>query len=110
MFPNEYLRINWVFWALVGLPIPEPISVAMGMADWLNPGHVLHSSIWGYSCFTENTQTPVREGFSNKGILTAFSLRVVDADKCVFYSQVTDSLLYSMSFISYLYMNNSLYA
>lgn len=30
---------------------------------------------------------------SNEGILTSFYLRVVDADKCVFYSQVIDSLL-----------------
>ena len=102
MFPNEYLRINRVFWALVGLTIPEPISVAVGMADWLNPGHVLHSSIWGYSCFTENTvKTAAWEG-GLKGILTSFYLRVVDADKYVFYSQVIDSLLYSMLFISYL--------
>ena len=64
IFPNEYLRINWVFWAFVDLTIPEPIAVAMGMecADWLNPGHALHSSIWGYICFIENTQTGVREG------------------------------------------------
>ena len=47
---------------------------------------------------------------SNEGILTSFYLRVVDADKYVFYSQVTDSLLYSMLFISCLYMNNSFYA
>lgn len=104
MFPNEYLRINWVFWALVDLTIPEPAAVAMGMecADWLNPGHVLHSSLWGYSCFTENTvKTAAGEG-GLKGILTSFYLRVVDADKYVFYSQVIDSLLYSMLFISYL--------
>ena len=47
---------------------------------------------------------------SNEGILTSFYLRVVDADKYVFYSQVIDSILYFMLFISCLYMNNSFYA
>lgn len=44
-----------------------------------------------------------------KGILTWYHLRVVDADRNVSYSQIIDSLLYSVLFIYYLQMDSSLY-
>ena len=71
---------------------------------------MLYSSICGWSCFTENTQTVSgRLDPQMKGFLTWYHLRVVDADRNVSYSQIIDSLLYSVLFISYLQMDNSLY-